>query len=200
MIYYFILFLSLIFIWLSFIVSMNKDIIIKFDTNILSYFHQIQSNTLDKFYEFITWLGSLWIILPLYLCILFFLFKVGYKNILALNIMFFGAVGTTYAIKYMMDRKRPDVFQTIGDLPFDPSFPSGHTTQIAIFSLLIGFLLFEFDISNKLIYLFLIFMIFSFVISSRIYLQVHFFSDILGGILVALIWFLIGIKLISKGL
>ena len=199
MIYYLITFLSFIFIWLSIVVSLNKEIVIKFDTNILSYFHNIQNKMFDKFYETITWFGSLWVILPLYTFIMIFLFRSGYKNILSLNIMFFGAIGTTYAIKYLMDRKRPEVFETIGDLPFDPSFPSGHTTQITIFCLLLGFLMFELDVTNKLIYIFLLFMIFSFVISSRIYLQVHFFSDILGGILVAMIWFLIGMKLISKG-
>ena len=199
MIYYLITFLSFIFIWLSIVVSLNKEIVIKFDTNILSYFHNIQNKMFDKFYETITWFGSLWVILPLYTFIMIFLFRSGYKNILSLNIMFFGAIGTTYAIKYLMDRKRPEVFETIGDLPFDPSFPSGHTTQITIFCLLLGFLMFELDVTNKLIYIFLLFMIFSFVISSRIYLQVHFFSDILGGILVSMIWFLIGMKLISKG-
>ena len=199
MIYYLIMFLTIIFLWLSLTVGLNKSTIISFDTNILSYFHQIQSKILDKFFETITWFGSLWVILPLYTIVMFFVAKSGFKNILSLNIMFFGAIATTYSIKYLMDRKRPEIFETIGDLPFDPSFPSAHTTQIAIFTLILGFLLIEFDFTNKLLYLVFLFMIFSFVLISRMYLQVHFFSDIVGGVLIAMIWFLIGLKLYQKG-
>lgn len=190
--------LILLFIWLTISVALSKNAIVKFDTNILSYYHNIQNKTLDFFFETITWLGSLWILLPLYMVLLAFLFKTGYKNILVVSLMFFGAVITTNIVKYMIDRKRPDIFETIGDLPFDPSYPSGHTTQVTIFSLILVFLLFEYGLSNKLIYCFFIFMICSLVISSRMYLQVHYFSDILGGILVAFIWFLLGLKFMGR--
>lgn len=180
-------------------VANNKDKIISIDTSILSFYHQIQTRVLDLFFEFITWFGSLWVLFPLYMIVLAILFKNGYKYIFSLNIIFLGAVGTTYVIKYLMDRKRPDIFDTIGDLPFDPSFPSAHTTQVTIFSLILVFLLFEFSVANKFLYIFLIFCIFFFVINSRMYLQVHYFSDIVGGILVALVWFLLGLKFMGRG-
>lgn len=158
------------------------------DKVILKWFHSIKNPYLTTFFSSITWLGSLWILLPFYL-ISIIAIDVAYGNFeQILGITFFGSVISTYVLKYTLERQRPHLFKAISDLPIDPSFPSAHTTQITAFFL--GVWLFAQGINHPhqdiLALLFIVIIIA--VALSRIYLQVHFPSDVLAGLLMAILW------------
>lgn len=185
---YTVIFLISIFLTLLYFVLTKNSTLFRVDEVVLSYFHNIQTKSLDIFFATITWFGSLWILAPLYVILFFYLLKSGYQNLSILTIGFIGAISTTYIAKYLLARERPSFFETVGDAPFDPSFPSAHTTQALISLFVISYLLIDLNIESKFLYISIFTFIAIAVLISRMYLQVHYFSDILGGILVVSIW------------
>jgi membrane-associated phospholipid phosphatase len=79
------------------------------------------------------------------------------------------------------------------------SFPSGHaTTAFALYGLLAYFLYRHYDKSrNQHIYLWAALILSVIVGFSRIYLGVHYLSDVLAGFLLGLLWLLLGISLVE---
>lgn len=86
------------------------------------------------------------------------------------------ALGTTFALKYILQRHRPrDVVTALGRL--DSSFPSGHTAGSFAAACALAYLI------PSLAPLALIFALV--VAVSRLYLGLHYLSDVVGGMLVA---------------
>jgi len=178
---------------------MRNGQLAQFDHAVLNGFHKIKNPTLDHFFSSITWLGSLWVLLPLYI-ILTLLLSHHFENFeKLLGIGFWGTVLTTYAIKYELERKRPHFCPSLNELPIDPSFPSAHTAQIVVFTLLIWFIvyngpsLFGILLTGTLIFIALG------VALSRMYLQVHFPTDVLAGGLIAISWCCIAVLVVKSG-
>lgn len=169
------------------------------DHLVLSGFHKIKTPALDHFFSMVTWLGSLWILLPLYLILAVSLSHRFDSFERIMGIGFFGAVITTYAIKFMMERKRPHFFSTINELPLDPAFPSAHTTQIIAFSLLLWIVLYSGPSFWNILLTLTLAGISIAVVLSRMYLQVHYPTDVAAGVLIALIWSSIAVLSVSWG-
>lgn len=169
--------------------AVHKNYIIEFDTKILDWFHVIKGSTLDSFFSVITWFGSLWVLMPLSLVLVMALVLSGHSSVAILfSIGFLAAVGSTYALKFALERGRPEIFDVIGDMPIDPSYPSAHTTQAFAFAFMSVIVAYMLNASFK-ISLATLFIGFAILVGlSRIYLQVHFPSDVFAGILVALVW------------
>jgi len=179
--------------------SMRNGYLAQFDHAVLNWFHKIKNPTLDHFFSGITWMGSMWILLPLYISLTLFLSRYFENFEQFLGIGFWGAFLTTYALKYELERTRPHFFPTINELPIDPSFPSAHTSQIVVFTLLLSFILYSYpSIFTTLITAALVLIALS-VALSRMYLQVHFPSDVIAGGLIAAIWTCISIFVVKSG-
>lgn len=179
--------------------SFRNDAIPLWDRVILGWFHGIQKPYITHFFNSITWMGSLWILLPLYLILTIFVSPHILHFEKVLGITLWGSVITTYYVKYEFERKRPFLFGPINELPIDPSFPSAHTAQITAFSLGIWLALQGGEFLHKeWLGALLIFLILS-VASSRMYLQVHFPSDVMAGILIALFWGAVATWIIKSG-
>jgi undecaprenyl-diphosphatase len=159
------------------------------DLFFLKLFHGLKSKYNDKFFLYITWLGSLWVLIPLSVVFTVVSVKVNLQYLIfPFYVGFVGAVATTYALKYTFDRQRPHKYKAIGEIPFDPSFPSAHTTQIFIVTFLIVILFFNVDFEMKYVLSGISFMVAVIVAMSRMYLQVHYFSDVIVGFAVATVW------------
>lgn len=160
------------------------------DCQILGLSHRFKSIQLDHFFSVITWGGSLYLLMPVTLLIIGLLAKqgrIGGGLFLALSLA--GVALLCRLAKLWFARPRPDLFPVDGDIPLDPSYPSAHTAQIVTFVLALGWIAKPEKIG--LIYFLLmggLVMLMSAVILSRIYLQVHYPSDVLGGILLAALW------------
>ncbi|WP_281165648.1 phosphatase PAP2 family protein [Liquorilactobacillus sicerae] len=89
-------------------------------------------------------------------------------------------------IKLIFQRSRPvDPLKTVAGY----SFPSAHTFEITLATLMMVYWLEHSRVRlYRLFELLAILMVFL-VILSRLYLQAHYFSDILGGVLLAIAWF-----------
>lgn len=169
------------------------------DQSILSGFHKIKSRPLDHFFSAVTWMGSLWILLPLYLLLVLSLSSRYPYLEKIMGIGFFGAVITTYVIKFMMERKRPHFFSTINELPLDPAFPSAHTTQIIAFTLLLWIVVYSGPTLLNIALTLALAAVSVAVVVSRMYLQVHYPTDVAAGTLIALIWASIAVLAVKPG-
>ncbi len=159
------------------------------DTQILLFAATLRSEGLDCFFRGVTWLGSLYILTPitaLISVILLYLHKRA--EVLLLLVGFGGATLLVHLAKVILARPRPDVVEPLVALPMDSSFPSAHTTQIVAFTLcmvlIIRRILPEWQFTAIAVAL----MLAVAVAASRIYLQVHFPSDVLAGILLGIGW------------
>lgn len=143
---------------------------------------------LENVFFVITMLGKSYIVVILALLIAGYFWKKNEKKyIVPLFFSCGGATATTYVLKHLISRPRPvDMAVYLEDLS---SFPSGHATIAVVFYGFIAYYVFKkiFGWHRWLIVvggLLLIFLI-SF---SRIYLGVHYLSDVIGGLLVGTLW------------
>lgn len=178
---------------------LKNNHVVYFDQSVLTWFHTIRHPYLDHFFSTITWMGSLWILLPLYLVLTLTLTPQIEHFEKILGITFWGTVITVYALKFEFERKRPLLFGAIHELPLDPSFPSAHTAQITAFAF--GLTLAFADTQSLyqgVLFSLLLLLVLS-VSISRMYLQVHFPTDIVAGILIAFMWAVITAWIVKTG-
>lgn len=166
------------------------------DINILNYIQEnIRNPLLDKIMPFITSFGNmalLWIIIGMVLFSIKKHRKYGYMVFLALLLCFL--IGNL-ALKPLVARIRPfDAYPLINGLlinaPKDFSFPSGHT----MCSFAPSVVLFYF---NKKIGVCAL-VISVLIALSRLYLYVHYPSDVLCGMIIGVINGIISINVINK--
>ena len=158
----------------------------------LNLAHGLRSSGLDRFFALITWVGSLFILVPVTALISGFLVRNGRATdswLLALSLA--GIALFSRLAKLWFARPRPDLFPVIGDIPLDASYPSAHTAQIVAFVVTMCWILKPeklgltyYSLTGAAL------LLASLVALSRIYLQVHFPSDVIGGALLGLLWVL----------
>jgi undecaprenyl-diphosphatase len=160
------------------------------DLQVMTWVSQHRSAFLDGFFVAVTWAGSLFVLLPLSILMMGYLFACDKKEALGiLGLGFGGAVMLTYLLKAIIQRPRPEVLAPLTAIPADFSFPSAHTTQITAFCLCL-ILIFgpgRWSLGFGALCLAMV-MLIGCVAYSRLYLQVHFASDVVAGLLLPVIW------------
>lgn len=157
----------------------------QWDVSILLWIQEIlRSDTMTVFWKAITWLGDggkIWILSAVILLLCKKTRQTGFLVLLALLIC---NIATNDIFKEIFKRPRP--FQSIDTLvpliqkPGSYSFPSGHTSS----SFCAAFVYFK-KLPGKCAVLALL--LAAMIAFSRIYLGVHYPSDILGGVILAYI-------------
>ncbi|MBL0207987.1 MULTISPECIES: phosphatase PAP2 family protein [Betaproteobacteria] len=163
-----------------------------FDHEVLAVLQALQRPWLDAILTGATWLGSIAILLPVALALSWRYRRHGPPGTaLLLPIAVGGASLLAHAGKFWVARPRPDMYPALISMPADLSFPSAHAMQITAFAF--AWVLAAGSrpgwagvIAAALIVLAVAF--------SRLYLQVHFPSDVAIGMIAGATWVL-GLRL-----
>jgi len=170
--------------------TLNSDLIAKYDAAITEYVISFRTPFLNKILQFITNLGDLYgYIVVTTICSLFFFFKFkNWRYVAQLVFVIIVSGLSNLALKEVINRARPTAEHLVSVQTL--SYPSGHAMSATAFY---GFLIYlcYFLKINKWLKAILIFLCSFLIVSigiSRIYLGVHFPSDIAGGIIAGTIW------------
>lgn len=174
----------------------------EFDRAMLGFLATEHRPLLDGFFQVLTWAGSLVVLIPVMAGVIFGLAQFGHRvEAWLLGVSLFGASLITHLAKLVFARPRPAPFDPIVATPSDYSFPSGHSAQISAFvvALLIVQTRIARDARIGLVWFWLAgFALIATVGLSRIYLQVHYVTDVLVGIFVGGLWSM-GLYLVGSG-
>lgn len=160
------------------------DWIQQLDLSILLFIQEyLRVSWMNGFWKFITHFGDggiFWILLTV---LLFISKKTRKAALVAACSLLLGFLITNLTLKPLVDRMRPyefsDAILPLGRLPRDASFPSGHTSaSFACALIYVRMLPKKYGIPLVVLA--------ALIALSRLYLCVHFPTDVLGGFLVAL--------------
>lgn len=141
-----------------------------------------QTGWLDAAFAALTWLGSLYVLLPLALLAAW---RRGSQHRFHLPLAVAGAAVLAQSAKLLVERPRPDLFPALIAMPADASFPSAHAMQATAFAL--AWLLRP-EARPGAGATFAAAALVLLVCASRIHLQVHFPSDVVFGVAAGACW------------
>lgn len=185
----------LLILLIAFLIIKNSmfDVIQELDNSLMNFIqNHVVRDSFTFFFKITTNLGGV-----LFFVILLSLVLVMFKNkrvfgCMSLNLLFTYLFSVIF--KNCFRRERPLI--NLIEKPHDYSFPSGHTMcSVAFYGFLI-YLIFRY-IDNKVIKFFLIsfcFLVIVVIGFSRIYLNVHYLSDVLSGVILGFVCLLMFIN------
>jgi len=176
----------------------NSEAIIQLDKRMAEIIGLLQTPFLLKVFYIITQIGAPISNCSVFFATLFLLFKINRDSyVIGLCVSAIGAGISIFLGKNFVHRVRPDVFQYYRVSSY--SFPSGHATiSVALY----GFLTYIFwdQVETKGKKKLCIYTGLLLVLSigfSRLYLEVHFLSDILAGWSLGFLWLILGICIVE---
>lgn len=161
-----------------------------FDNKVTDYVTSFRTPGLNQFFIFVTDLGDVYAyMVATTLAALFFFYKLKNKRFILqlLGVLILSALANI-ALKRAFDRARPTIDHMV--VVETLSYPSGHAMSAMAFYGFLIYLVFKIKMSKWLrMFLTVLFAALVFLIGlSRIYLGVHFPSDVVGGLIAGLIW------------
>lgn len=161
-----------------------------FDEQIRAFVHQFASPPLTGLMETASFLGSTLFLMALgVIMTIIFIFAKRRRAIALFGITMAGAIVLNFALKNAFHRPRPQPFFNV-TLPTSYSFPSGHALFSVCFYGGLAWILTRWcqnRILSTAIWVTTIFLIFLIGLS-RIYLGVHYPSDVVAGYAAAFVW------------
>jgi len=159
------------------------------DQALLSYVISIRSDFLTKFFTIITNIGSAYTLMAISVLIL--LIKKNKKKAFLITINLALVFITSQVFKVLIRRDRPALIFLVNATGY--SYPSGHMMVSSAFYFYILYLLCR-KINNKIVRGVLFILTFGLIILigfSRMYLGVHYLTDIIGAILLSVVYLIV---------
>lgn len=188
--------LSLTIIFFIIILLVKLDLTFGFDTYIYELIISVKNDNLTNFIKIITNFGdTIYIIIILILSFIFFKKKI-YPKLITINIL--SVVFVNQVLKHLIQRPRPDFPHLIEQGGF--SFPSGHSMASFGFYGFFIYLIYKSKLNKnlKITLSILLSLLILAVGLSRIYLGVHYATDVIAGFIVSLIILIIFTNYIKK--
>lgn len=187
-----ILFISLIlFIFLTYNIFNNKIAFI--DSYIEGIILSIRNDKLTDFMTIITNISSAYALIVITILLLILIKNKKIPILITFNLIF--SFLTSQLIKIILRRDRPVDISLVNAVGF--SYPSGHSMVSMAYFGFIAYLVYKY-IDNTIVKVILIITLFISIIAigfSRIYLGVHYFSDVLGGFLLSISYLMLFINI-----
>lgn len=183
------LFTALAFIYLY--LQINTSNLNVFDSEVINFFSNFHTIRLTAFMKIVTFIGdSIGYLLFVSSISVFFIFKKSWRTAIQVSVILVLASGLNIVLKLNINRPRP-ISNRLVEAKFT-SFPSGHAMSAVVFY---GFIIYLCVILIKSKWLKNVLIVLSILMIlligiSRIYLGVHYPSDVLAGYLVGISWLL----------
>ncbi len=175
----------------------NSAPIVKIDASFAHYLYMHRTQSLIDFFYVLTNLGGqIAVILFLAVSVIYLFYKKELAYLYSLIVAFVGMEGSVFVMKLLINRDRPGM-----DLAFyletSKSFPSGHSAvAMAFFGFVTYYFLHHVSGKNKQVLVATTgTLLIALIGFSRLYLVVHYLSDVLGGYLLGGLWLAVGIIL-----
>jgi undecaprenyl-diphosphatase len=200
-----VLVIALIFIiaLFSFALIANEIVVEKengFDRYIFGKMAALTSPAMTSLALFFTFFGSQTFLLPAYIIVILFFIFLKKNRTLSWNVAAIGITSTIalFSIKFLFKRTRPldPLLHTVQGF----SFPSGHTFSSFTFFALLTYIFWKTTLPRGWrLALGIFFMLFAVIIGmSRIYLHVHYPSDVLAGLCLSIVWLILSFWVLEK--
>ena len=170
--------------------TLKTETLATYDTAITDYVISYRTPSLTSYFKFMTYVGDVYgylIVLVVFLLISLLVFK-RWKYVVQATLILALATISNMVLKKFIDRARPGIEHLVSVETL--SYPSGHAMSAMAFYGFLIFLVTKFNIQKVMKYV-LIIALTVIILSigiSRIYLGVHFPSDIAGGFIAGFIW------------
>lgn len=153
----------------------------------------------NKVMLFITFLGKHQFLIPANLLLIFYFLFIRHQNWFSIRIgtIALSSLLLMFLLKYLFQRKRP--LSPLLKAAKGLSFPSGHAIMaVTFYGLIIYILLHSSDVAwLKYLLSFLILILIILIGISRVYLRVHYASDVMAGFIIGLIWLLVSLSVLK---
>lgn len=172
----------------------------KLDTNVFNYLKTHVSERNNEIMEVFTFLGTHLFLIPANLALIAYFLFIKKRKWYSIKIpaIALSSLGLMFLLKGLFDRERPNVpllFQAKG-----LSFPSGHALMSVTFYGLLIYMIFK-DVHNKPLKWTLISLLILLIIiigGSRVYLRVHYATDVIAGYCVGFLWLVFTVWMLNK--
>lgn len=167
-----------------------NESIAHFDTAVIEFVQGLEVPWLTSIMKVFTWIGSGYVVTAIALIgfiVLYFVLRYRHQAFLLLTVVT-GSILLNKALKSYFKRERPEIHRILDANGF--SFPSGHSMMAFALYAIIAYIAWrnvKTTMSRVALVLFTAFMIIM-IGTSRIYLGVHYPSDIVGGFAVSALW------------
>jgi undecaprenyl-diphosphatase len=161
-----------------------------FDAHITKWFVDHRSESLTSVMRAVTWLGSSWVIVPLtVITITILVVRHRVRVAVYLGVAVAGGSLLSTLAKHIIGRERPPEPLRLAHT-VSSSFPSGHATQAAAtyLALAVVFSLFVLQRSTRVLTWAAVIVVIALVGVSRVYLGVHWATDVLAGWILGSLW------------
>ena len=160
-----------------------------FDRAVLLWIHTAFPDWFEGTMRIVTALGDDWVVLPLLAVAVFFFYRKGWRlSATLLLVSTAGSVVLTTVLKALFRRARPELFDAGYQASFY-SFPSGHATvAVGLYGMLTLILAYRLRGRARWAVAALGVIVVLLIGFSRLYLGVHYPTDIVAGYLAALLW------------
>lgn len=178
-------------------INVKNGKILELDLNIYKFFSEnIINDKLTPIVKVITHVGGAKIVFVL--TILAIILIKGLKNKLFLLTGIVGTAGLNVVLKHIIQRERPNINRLIPEKGY--SFPSGHSMMSMAFYGMLIFLIFKYVKNTALKWTLIVILtiLLSTIGITRIYLGVHYPSDVIGGFVVSLTYLFILTEIYNK--
>ena len=179
--------------------TLKTEALATYDQQITDYVISYRSPKLTNYFIFVTHVGDIYgyLFVMISIILLSILVFKHWKYVVQITTVLLLSAVSNLILKRFIDRARPGIEHLVSVETL--SYPSGHAMSAMAFYGFVIFLVYRFKMNLflKIITIFILFVLIISIGISRIYLGVHFPSDIAGGFIAGFIWVIFCILLFN---